>query len=372
MVFCAALILYIIFVSKVFTSKTIISHLRQHQYQHENEIRSSSIQTVIVLVSQPRSGSTLLGEFLRQFDSTLYFYEPLQAILKLNEITYNSKKRFSSYNSTAKLFLRQLFNCHFKTDMENILTKVHNGFFAQNQANLCRRITQENANLCSRPRQMFFNKLCNTHKLLLVKLLEPRLPFSLLNMIDIASNSVLHIVYLMRDPRASFWSLLNKGWVSKRLGAEFKEYVGKSCKEMGANLKEIKFMKKENKKIKLMVLRHEDKIEKPMQMVKMLSKFIGREFPKTDVQKFMGKLKKHPICDENEKMDVDWPNWFADAGHDFVEAIEERCDVAMNTTGYIFRSKVNKTKCNKELIVKKHNVVILNDYDDPQDDDLEF
>ena len=364
---CATILFYAMFLTRF--PKSIFSHLGLQQQQHKEKIALSSTKTVIILVSQPRSGSTLLGDFIKDLEPMIYFYEPLQALLKLNEV----ERQSLDYKSNANLFLKQLFLCHFTKDIEATLSKVYRGFFSRTAANLCQKITSANARLCNEPRTKIFNQIFNDYKTIFAKLLEPRLPFDLRTLVGMASNS--HLIYLVRDPRASFWSLLNKGWLTSKFNDYFKSYVVNRCKEMNLNLQEMKKIANYNTKSKAIILRHEDVINNPLNTMKILSKFLKRKIPDHSLKNFMMKVRNdsnhHGDAETDEKKA--WPNWHHDAGEDFVEFVEKHCEALMNMTGYKLRRRSkNIANYDENLIIEKDHVKLLNDYSDLYDDDFVF
>ena len=351
------------------TSTSFFNHLGRQQQQHEERLKMSSISTVVILVSQPRSGSTFLGKFIEGFESMFYIYEPLQALLKLKD--FNGKS--TEYNLKAKLFLEQLLNCHFTSATEGTLSEVYNGFFRRASANICKQLTRENIYLCDKQRTKLFNHVCSKYRTLFVKLLEPRLPVDLSTLISMASNVNYRMVYLLRDPRASFWSVLQKGWVTSEHNHKFKEYITVRCKEMYLHLRGLERVNNEIIRRKIVILRYEDVVQKPLKTTRILSNFLNKEISDDYIDKFMLKIRKKISCHGNEghSSGKAWLNWYTDAGEDFIEFVQGRCEAFMNLTGYKFRKKENMTgECSGHLVVEKDSVDLLNDFTDEYDDEL--
>ena len=352
------------FFTQFFKWNSFINQLRKGNHKQQN-VKLSSISTTIVLLSQPRSGSTFLSEFLKKLDEeTLDFYEPLQALLRLKEVERKSK----TYKVIAKSFLHQLFHCHFTDDSESTLRRVYSGFFSGSTANVCRKLTADSVKLCRESRVVVFNQLFSTYRTLFVKLLEPRLPFRMLSLAQLAMPSKF-LIYLIRDPRASFWSLLNKGWVTSRFNSDFKQYTANRCKEIHENLQQIE--ENESKGNKIIILRYEDMLQSPLKFLKLLSTFLNKEIPGQTFKQFMMKLWNNAGngCRAQQKGRL---NWYADAQEEFVVFIERHCEAVMNMTGYKVRDKKEKNNpnCNETLIVERDTVKLLNKFSDLYDEEL--
>ena len=357
----AAVLFYVMVFMQFFKSNSFVNQLRKQNHKQQN-VKLSSISTTIVLLSQPRSGSTFLGDFLKDlYEETLDFYEPLQALLKLNEVEQQPK----AYKAIAKSFLHQLFRCHFTDDSESTLRSVFSGFFSRSAANVCRKLTTDNVKLCREPRVVVFNRLFSTYRTLFVKLLEPRLPFRMLSLAHMATK--FSIVYLIRDPRASFWSLLNKGWVTSGFNSDFRQYAANRCKEMHENLQKIE---DESKRNQIIILRYEDMLQSPLKFLKLMSTFLNKDIPGQNLKQFMMKLRNNAVIGCRSAQEKRWPNWYADAQEEFVEFIEGHCEAVMNMTGYKMRDKMerNVPNCNGTLIAERDSVELLNRFSDPYDE----
>lgn len=223
---------------------------------------------LIVLVSQPRSGSSYLGNLISTTVKSIYFYEPLYQLDKMLKIDLDTAgiNQRQSYDTISTEYLRHIFRCDF-SDRES-WKKVFNSPFkslSTLSGNECDDADKDE-NLKYRPDRVegirggnngrsymlnrcmpFLNanhlqKECQTMNLM-VKLLEFRLPFSnLLNLEEIIDDSIQYkLLYLVRDPRASFYSLLRTGWLVKDFKeTKFKDYVAMRCNEMAVNIKQMK------------------------------------------------------------------------------------------------------------------------------------
>ncbi|XP_066918545.1 carbohydrate sulfotransferase 1-like [Clytia hemisphaerica] len=250
---------------------------------------------LIVLVSQPRSGSTFLGNVISKSIKSVYFYEPLykyDTAFKI-DINFADQKERADYDPMSGEYLRKVFACDFNDQQS--WHRIFESPFKVLSSNECQ---DENAkqgrhdgkgggvegyklNRCL----PYFNsnqiqKNCQRMNLM-VKLLEPRIPFSdvkqLQNLLDYRAK--YRVVYLIRDPRAAFLSLLKTGWVAKNhSGPGFTRYVEMRCNEMERNMRDVKELKN------VITVRYEDIIVKPSKTLRQLYDFLGDEDSK-EIQK---------------------------------------------------------------------------------------
>lgn len=369
MVIGTASIGYVLFLSQVLKGRSFLIKLKKPLPGRRPN--SPFIKRVIVLVSQPRSGSTFLSNFIAKTEKRLHFYEPFQALKKLKELASFKSETSPAYKATVSSILRQMINCQFSKKLESVYEKIYQGFFSQSSVNLCRKITTENANLCSGFKHEIFTHICRQYKALFVKVLEPRLPLHPPEVLNLMSNLNFRMIYLIRDPRASFWSLLNKGWVSSRFDGEFRKYIELRCQEMDFNLKMIQSMKMEKERKTIIILRHEDTLKEPLRMVTILSKFLEQEIPDNAINDLFARLRTTSRCEQDRSYSKDGslPNWLKDAGEEFIKTVEENCETAMRLVGYKLRKEVTRNvTCDKDFVNDSND--LLNYFSDPYDGDV--
>jgi len=211
---------------------------------------------LIILVSQPRSGSTFLGNIISKSLQSVYFYEPLYRLDSTFKIDINFavEKKRSEYDTMAGEYLQKVFTCDF-TDRDS-WHKIFDSPFKVLSSDECKSKQQElqPANHRGEKNGYTLNRCLpyfnanqiqrNCKKMnLMVKLLELRIPygdvFNLQYTVD--AHAKYRVLYLVRDPRAAFLSLLKTGWVSKNaMSKEFEKYVGVRCEEMARNVKQVR------------------------------------------------------------------------------------------------------------------------------------
>ena len=230
----------------VYTIATIL--FLQSRVNHHKTKKNFLPPKLIVLVSQPRSGSTFLGNLISKSIQSVYFYEPLYKLDSTFNIDINSasaKKRVK-YDDMASEYLRKVFACDFSDQAS--WHRIFESPFKVLSSNQCDDKHRKSPaaqdgyrlNRCL----PYFNhnqiqKNCQRMNLM-VKLLELRIPYSEVMQLHplMDQKAKYQIIYLVRDPRAAFLSLLKTGWVAQNATSKiFREYVGTRCKEMENNIR---------------------------------------------------------------------------------------------------------------------------------------
>ena len=235
----------------------MISHLKNQKLK-----KNYLPPKLIVLVSQPRSGSTFFGNLISRAIESVYFYEPLYRLdssfnIDINTIEKTQRQRKKGgYDDMAGEYLRNVFACDFNDQAS--WHRIFESPFKVLSSNKC---NGDHHNSPSQQQQgeggyklnrclPYFNsnqiqKNCQRMNLM-VKLLELRIPYGELTQLGALTDrrAKYQILYLVRDPRAAFLSLLKTGWVSNNLTSSvFKKYVESRCDEMANNMREAKKIK---------------------------------------------------------------------------------------------------------------------------------
>lgn len=248
-------------------------------------------QKLILLVSQPRSGSTYLSNIISKAFKSIFFYEPLYQIDRLLRVDSNfvSEERRGDYDMASTTYLQNIFKCQFheKKEWMQILAspfhyhnKLKGGECAQNDVlkkrNNMKAVWREGYRL---DRCMpYFNPKhlqddCQKFNLM-VKLLETRIPNVNVKRLEsfIDKRTAYKIIYLIRDPRAAFWSLLKTGWLTTSAkSSTFRRYVQLRCNEMYKNILAVKKAKH------YVIVRFEDIMAKPEHALTDIYEFVDDE-----------------------------------------------------------------------------------------------
>ena len=243
---------------------TIATILFMNSYIKKQKVKKNYLPPkLIVLVSQPRSGSTFLGNLISKAIESVYFYEPLYRLDSTFNIDINTiekkqrQQKKGGYDDMAGEYLRKVFACDF-TDQAS-WHRIFESPFKVLSSNEC------NDNHHNSPQQQqqqggggyklnhclpYFNsnqiqKNCQRMNLM-VKLLELRIPYGELTQLEALTDrrANYQVLYLIRDPRAAFLSLLKTGWIANNTRSPvFEKYVESRCDEMVNNMREAKKMK---------------------------------------------------------------------------------------------------------------------------------
>lgn len=220
---------------------------------------------LLLLISQPRSGSTYTGKIISRSLDSIYLYEPLYQLdqhFNMN-IEFTREEHRDVYNKMSMTALSNLLHCNFN-QQRDIKTLARSPFKQQSVFSGCpsngmtnnatkrirMRLVRKNSKLRQRKRKVTELHRCMPFidafnlrqecqfRYFMIKLLETRIPHAkvveLPSYID--SQTDYRIVYLVRDPRASFSSLLKTKWVVENFDDKFRYYIRLHCGEMNRNI----------------------------------------------------------------------------------------------------------------------------------------
>lgn len=196
-----------------------------------NDVDWNANHRSVLILAQGRSGSSFLGEMFNQHPEVLYLYEPLHAY-KIFSMTGIFPA--GSYGVNALQVLYDIFNCHFSS-LQDYLTFISFPELSSPHFRLASRTlsappfckalaTQHTYDKLSAKQyrdfcpQLHFrqvSKACKTKRYTVVKDLVQRLPFENSTNIERLLNLQpdLHLVYLVRDPRAVVISMKTMQWI---------------------------------------------------------------------------------------------------------------------------------------------------------------
>eukprot|EP00794_Sanderia_malayensis_P020647 gene20647-22683_t len=185
----------------------------------------------VLILAQARSGSSFLGEIFNQHPDVMYLYEPLHAY-KIFSMT--GILSAGSYGVNALQVLFDLFNCNFSSLQDYLtfisfpeLSSPHFRIASKTLSSppFCKaRATQAIYDALGPRRyqefcpQLHFKKVttaCKTKRYTVVKDLVHRMPLQNAANLErlLSLQSDLHLVYLVRDPRAVVMSMKKMEWV---------------------------------------------------------------------------------------------------------------------------------------------------------------
>ena len=186
----------------------------------------------VLILAQPRTGSSFLGQLFNQHPDVFYLYEPLHPFAVFKKLKYIAER---NYTTLTRLFLRNASICNFNGFQEYFnflshpgLSNPHFVLSSRSLASLpfCKYAFQPFKNLfkplskCSPLDANLVSLNCKSKKFVALKILTHRLPEE--NLKDLVEgNSVqlqkipLKTIQLVRDPRAVVWSMIKMGLISR-------------------------------------------------------------------------------------------------------------------------------------------------------------
>ena len=179
-------------------------------------------QTRVIVLAYGRTGSSFLGGIFNANPDVFYIYEPL---LTLQKFTNQSS---DSYINHAKEVLHSILNCNFTNGLFlQYLSKFHRYRAVSRplvSPPFCNVSYQFSVNFAENRKWQTcvrnidahaLNNVCRKKKHVVVKILAPRLKnvdFSWLLHVRGPDSFPVHILYLVRDPRAMHFSRYRLGW----------------------------------------------------------------------------------------------------------------------------------------------------------------
>ena len=189
----------------------------KHYYNLGNHINGSETMNILI-ITQSRSGSTIMGDMLSRYPGTFYYYDPL----------YFGIKAFGwdDWNDSGhKIWkLKQMFKCEpgieFLEYAKSWPSLFYGNFRFKNacfQTSYIQRLfnrlhpsARKKAQECFRSEM--FHSVCSLFPIRLIKTI--RIPFEAAEtmLLDPEIGHTLKIIFLFRDPRARFQSIKSLNW----------------------------------------------------------------------------------------------------------------------------------------------------------------
>ena len=309
------------------------------------DVTSSRIN--LIIVAQPRTGSSFLGDAFNQHPDVFYLFEPLHGIV-------NSPLQHLK-DPKPMQFLAGMLRCKFSQltyvkEIENFRRFSSN---ALSSPPLCtnRKVFGTTRKKCHFLSTRNMEIVCKSnYNVTVMKLLTPRIPNGAVNSLFPLCNSTnCSIIYLVRDPRPVVFSHIKVGMQSwqnfKILGANetaprpsIKMYSARFCRQIEANIKTFKNLTGWMKS-RYHMLRYEDLAGNPTETLRRLYKMAGL----TMVNRTLEWIELHTTgrgnssksnysTKRNSKAIVD--NWRLEIDPCVVNIIEHTCRSVMQLLGY--------------------------------------
>ena len=130
LVLLGTVFVYII-ISNVFQFSHPAPHLKEIGRRSTTEKRISAF---VLILAQPRTGSSFLGQLFNQHPGVFYLYEPLQPFSMFQTLNYVTE---TSHATIVASFLRNLSRCRLN-DFQDYISFISHSGLSVYQANRCR------------------------------------------------------------------------------------------------------------------------------------------------------------------------------------------------------------------------------------------
>ncbi|XP_063692768.1 carbohydrate sulfotransferase 1-like [Bolinopsis microptera] len=278
------------------------------------EMGSEENRTVVLLVSDYRSGSSLLGEMFNQNDDVFYLFEPL-----LGVVGPRAQKRF----------LERLLSCN----------PLHWGFLRRSRQSGCGEFTEETPDYRNCLKNTNRTAECLKYGITVAKFIRLRGIESIQDF-GILDKPNVFVVHSFRDPR---------GTINSRLSYDVVNYNGKKIprdgltEEIVGNIANSLCWRYYNDSVfgdslpnKYTRVTYEDVCTDPETNIRHVYKMIGHEAPQRVLDWFAQHTHAHSISAKDDKMGLERNSaltavrWKEELPREFICAIEKNCRQLMD------------------------------------------
>ena len=234
---------------------------------------------LIFILTQGRSGSSLLGNLFNRDKEAFYIYEPFRTIEKFNKFIVfeiENKTTLEFFEKEAAAFLSGLATCMPNEVFDKYMNEFDYFGTRSRTASFSREPFQN-----VRVNSPLTTKLCSSNTTYtVIKELELRMPRNLANLVSLSENLGLdlRLIHLVRDPRASLFSQMKLDWFFEETNLtkrRMDRYVQNRCDETLNILKEVKNNKNFRGRMDYILLRYEDITDHPNENLKKIANFTG-------------------------------------------------------------------------------------------------
>lgn len=198
--------------------------------ERKNTAKRKEMPGFVLILAQPRTGSSFVGQLFNQNPNVFYLYEPLHSLALFERLNYIRK---TDYKNLVASLLSNASSCHFNGFQDYFSFISHPGLSSPHYRLSSKSLSSPP--LCKTFVQSFDNQsdfvskcpplvaesvslVCSTKKFVTAKVLTHRLPKKVLEVLVEHFHSrkkQLKILQLIRDPRAVVWSMVKIGWIQR-------------------------------------------------------------------------------------------------------------------------------------------------------------
>ncbi|XP_022792516.1 uncharacterized protein LOC111331629 [Stylophora pistillata] len=329
----------------------------------------------VIIVAEPRTGSSFLGDAFNQNPDVFYLFEPLHGVV----LDPSQHER----DPKPMQFLAGILGCKFLSPRYVKEIQVFRRFSsnALSSPPLCREKTTPKTakkNKCSSLTTKNMENVCMLdYSVTVIKILTSRIPKSRVeSLFPLCNSSDCSIIYLVRDPRPVVFSHMKVGintWTYFRGRAKdgsphpsLKMYSAQICRQIEANVRTfLELTNKTNNRYH--ILPYEDLARNPVEILQRMYKISGitmhndtlnwiknhtseQNVPSNNVKGYNFSTKR------NSKANVD--NWRFEVDPCLVNIIEDSCRPLMQLLGYKLLNRSEKTQY--DLTVSLYDHIYMN------------
>ena len=216
----------------IIMSDLLFTQLSPRPMERQTSSTGSKMSAYVLILAQPRTGSSFLGQLFNQHPDVFYLYEPLHPFAMFKRLKYVTER---NYTTLTREFLCSVSICNFTGFQEYFSFLSHPGLSSPHFLLSSRSLASQP--LCKYEVQPFENQseflrkcppldansvslVCASKRFVAAKVLTHRLPEE--NLRDFIEDAHFHsrkiplkIIQLVRDPRAVVWSMIKMGLITR-------------------------------------------------------------------------------------------------------------------------------------------------------------
>ena len=329
--------------------------------------RKSSKQKVLIL-AQGRSGSSFLGEIFNQDKNVFYVYEPLHIRKTFLKTGVFQEK---GYTLSSFQVLDNLFSCS-TGKLQDYLTFIsfpdlsnpHFRFASKSLSSppLCRQEVSERTavkmelqtlmGVCPQLYHKEVSKVCKQKSTIVIKDLAHRIPYKEISELEklLIKHQNLHVIYIVRDPRAVLVSMRRIRWISNEPSARFTDLNSAArniCKET-TNMLWLVDRLSDQFPTRVHFIRYEDLASDPVNESKQLFSKIGIPLKRRVINWISVNTNSNNTSSKSEPYRVDLRNasvplysWRLALNFSDMVAIQNICTPVLKNLNYVIFSNTD-------------------------------
>ncbi|KAK6182856.1 hypothetical protein SNE40_010445 [Patella caerulea] len=319
--------------------------------------RSTKPETMVIILTYMRSGSSLTGDLIQQSPDVFYVYEPLYTLSKLmktgTHLTYFNKPDKQNtarrYDINALELLESMLTCNsYDIDIQTLRQYHYGGSKTTKKYLECLKISQGVMGTASC--LPLFQNACINSKVSVMKTIR----MSVKSLKPLMTKfPALKVIHLIRDPRGTLRS-------QQRVGEfKVKDAINATIKFCSRVIGDLKASTEMNKIFpgRIKTVRYEDIAETPIKATDDIYKFIGLNMT-SSIRNYIWNITSagHPdncvICTTRNSSIATAYKWRQKLTFDMVTKIDKVCSTVYSRLGYLPLKNENDMK-NMKISVKK-------------------